>query len=224
MRSLLQPRPLHPPPAACLSAERIGLYCLDVTSSSEREQRALRLDEVLDEQLPGSWMTRVRRGCAWLLLDRLELGRDHRAGAERVTQNRSSCSIVAFNWAISVSSSLRPRPRQSTKVMSRMWFACSSLKENGSLMRLALASARSSEARILAITASSMSMARSSPSTMCARASALRRRNCDRLVTNLHLMRDVGLKSLSKIEKARHTVDEGPARVTPKVDCRGVCL
>ncbi len=67
--------------------------------------------------------------------------------------------------------------------MSKMWFACSSLNEKGSPMRFARASGRSAEARIVAMTASSMSMARSSPSTMWARASALRRRNCDRRVT-----------------------------------------
>ncbi len=49
-------------------------------------------------------------------------------------------------------------------------------------MRAVRAAGRSSEARIAAITASSMSMARNRPSTMWARSRALVRRNSERRV------------------------------------------
>ena len=66
--------------------------------------------------------------------------------------------------------------------MSRMWVACTSVKEKGSAISDVRASGRSAEARMVAMTASSMSMARSRPSTMWARLRALSRRNCERRV------------------------------------------
>ncbi len=78
---LLQPCPLHPPPAACLSSKGIGLDGLDVTSSGQRDNQLFVLDEVLDKELTGivddtgpSWL------CV-LLLDRLELGSWNWSGA-----------------------------------------------------------------------------------------------------------------------------------------------
>ena len=53
------------------------------------------------------------------------------------------------------------------------------------------AAARSSDARMAAMTRSSMSMALSRPSTMWARASALRRRNCVAAGDDLDLVGDV---------------------------------
>ena len=64
-----------------------------------------------------------------------------------------------------------------------MWVAWISEKENGSAISDVRADGRSSEPRMVAITASSMSMARRSPSTMWARSCALRSRNSVRRVT-----------------------------------------
>ena len=66
--------------------------------------------------------------------------------------------------------------------MSRMWVAWISVKENGSAINAVRAVGRSSEPRMVAMTASSMSMARSRPSTMWARSCALRSRNSVRRV------------------------------------------
>ena len=57
--------------------------------------------------------------------------------------------------------------------MSRMWVACTSVNENGSAISAVRAAGRSSDARMVAMTASSMSMARRRPSTMWARLRAL---------------------------------------------------
>ena len=103
-----------------------------------------------------------------------------RAGSARIA---SSSAIVWRSWVISSSSSLRPRRVRRPRVMSKMWLACSSENENGSAIRAPRAAGRSSEPRMAAMTASSMSMARSRPSTMWARARALRSRNSLRRVS-----------------------------------------
>jgi len=64
--------------------------------------------------------------------------------------------------------------------MSRMCVACTSVNEKGSAIKAVRAAGRSSEPRIVAITASSMSMARSRPSTMCARLRAFSSLNSER--------------------------------------------
>ena len=64
--------------------------------------------------------------------------------------------------------------------MSRMCVACTSVNENGSAISAVRASGRSADARMVAMTASSMSMARSRPSTMCARLRAFSRRYAER--------------------------------------------
>ena len=64
--------------------------------------------------------------------------------------------------------------------MSRMWVACTSVNENGSAISEVRASGRSADARMVAMTASSMSMARRRPSTMCARLRAFSSRYADR--------------------------------------------
>ena len=64
--------------------------------------------------------------------------------------------------------------------MSRMCVACTSVNENGSAINAVRASGRSAEARMVAMTASSMSIARRRPSTMWARLRAFSRRNSER--------------------------------------------
>ena len=85
---LLQLRPLHSAPASRLGAEGVGLDGLDVTGVGEGDDDLLVLDEVLDEEL-----ARVvdDPGAPWfgvLLLDRLELGRDHGTKPDGVAENR----------------------------------------------------------------------------------------------------------------------------------------
>ena len=64
-----------------------------------------------------------------------------------------------------------------------MWVAWTSVNEKGSAIRVARASGRSSDPRMAAITASSMSMAFSRPSTMWARSWYFFKRNSERRVT-----------------------------------------
>ena len=206
---LLQPRPLHPPPAACLSAERIGLYCLDVTSSSERDNELFVLDEVLDEQL--TWIV-DDTGPPWLcvlLLDRLELGRDHRAEPKRVTQNRLELLDRRLQLGHLGLELAAAKPRQSTKGhvqdVVRLLFAEGERLAHEVSPRIGtvLGGTDSRDHRIEHVDGTKQPLDYVRSCQCLAKAELRPPRD------NLHLMRDVGLKSLSKIEKARHTVDEG---------------
>ena len=92
--------------------------------------------------------------------------------------------------------------------MSRMWVACTSVNENGSAMSDVRASGRSSDARMVAITASSMSIALSRPSTMWARLRAFSSRNSERRRDHLDLVVDVVRQRLRQVERARHAVHQ----------------
>ena len=81
----------------------------------------------------------------------------------------SSSAMVARSSSISASNSERPSRVRRPSVMSRMCVACTSVNEKGSAISEVRASGRSADARMVAITASSMSMARRRPSTICAR-------------------------------------------------------
>ena len=120
----------------------------------------------------------------------------------------SSSAIVARSFSISSSSSVRPSRVRRPSVMSRMWVACISVKENGSAISAVRASGRSSDARMVAITASSMSMARRRPSTMWARFRAFVEAELRAAPDHLDLVVDVVRERLGQVQRAGHAVDQ----------------
>ena len=97
----------------------------------------------------------------------------------------SSSAMVARSSSNSAASSLRPRRVRRPSGVSRMWLAWTSENAKGFAMRPLRASGRSADERIRAITSSSMSTARSRPSTTCARSVARARRYSERRRTTV---------------------------------------
>jgi hypothetical protein len=178
-----QLRALHAAPTAALGAERVGGDRLDVAGLGHRDDDLLVVDQVLHPSSPGSFTMTVRgrwrtcRGSRHLVGDdAAQLGRRRRG------------STRARRWSRAASPSplrarLRPRRVRRPRVMSRMWLACSSENSKGAAISALRAAGRSSEPRIVAMTGRACRWPCRSPSTMWARASALRRRNSVRRVT-----------------------------------------
>ena len=162
-----QPRPLHTAPAARLGAESIGGNSLYVTGAGEGDDELFVLDQVLYEQL-----ARIMddTGSPWLrvlLLDRLDLGRDHGTKPGGVRQDSFELldrrpQLGHFGLELAATKPRKPAEGH-VQDMVRLLLAEGERLTHEVGPRIGTILGR---ARIRAITASSMSMARSSPSTM----------------------------------------------------------
>ena len=102
--------------------------------------------------------------------------------------------------------------------------ACTSVNAKGSAISAVRAAGRSSEPRMVAMTASSMSMALRRPSTMWARSRALSQPELRAPGDDLDLVVDVVRRAPGPGSSVRGTPSTSASMFTPKLVCSGVCL
>ena len=201
--------PGHAAAAAALGPERVGGDRLDVALGRQRDDELLVVDEVLDVHVADVEGDLGAPLVGELLLDLGQLVLDD--GAQHAPRRRGSpraSAIVSRSAASSVSRSILASRVSWPSCRSRMCSACTSENSNGAAVSPARAAARSSEARMRAMTSSMTSTALSRPSTMWARSCAFCEAELGPAPDDVDLVVDVGLQRLHEVERAGDAVDE----------------